>query len=226
MKKKVIMWFGMLLFSLILVGCEDIETTSSNNTQQESSEQTQSTSTKKKSKKKKSKKKTKKSSKKTIKKTSNSEKKKSSSKEKKVNKIYYDPDDENIKAVREECDSAYEDIIDVDRGRAFDSYFSTSTWISREDEEGEQYIEFIGVMPQAEYDISTDYKIKKGMQVHMFFENVSALAIDFGWKLVEEGYVCDSNGKNSFLLDEVVFLEDIAYEYYIKKTGQGDLLYY
>lgn len=226
MKKKVIMWFGMLLFSLILVGCEDIETTSSNNTQQESSEQTQSTSTKKKSKKKKSKKKTKKSSKKTTKKTSNSEKKKSSSKEKKVNKIYYDPDDENIKAVREECDSAYEDIIDVDRGRAFDSYFSTSTWISREDEEGEQYVEFVGVMPQAEESLSKDYTIKKGMQVHIFFEHVSALAIDFGWKLVEEGYVCDFNGKKRFLLDEVEFIEDAAYEYYIKKTGQGDLLYY
>lgn len=219
MKKKVIICFGILLFSLILVGCEDIETTSSNNTnntQQESSEQSQSTSTKKKSKKKKkSEKKTKKSSKKTTKKTSNSKKKKSSSKEKKINKIYYDPDDENVKAVREECDSAYEDIIDVDRGRAFDSYFSTSTWISREDEDGEQYVEFIGVMPRAEYDISTDYKIKKGMQVHMFFEHVSALAIDFGWKLVEEGYVCDSNGKNSFLLEEVGFLEDDAYEYYL-----------
>ena len=208
MKKKVVLWFSMLLIILVFVGCDDFETTSSNNTEQASSEQSKSTSKKKKSKKKKKKKK------------SNSKKKDTSSGNKKVNKRYYDSNDENVMAAREYCDDCYKDDFDIDSGRAFDAYFASSKWISQEDEDGNIYVEFIGINPISQEDLSKDFSIKKGMEVHLFFRQVTAFGINLDWKWDEKGFVCNSDGSNYHAMNTADDMIGSAYDYYLEKTGQ------
>lgn len=211
MKRKIYVWFGILFMSFILVGCEELDTASSNtNTEQTSSEQS------KKASKKKKKKKNKKKSKKKKKSVKRKKTKKSKVQSNKKNMVYYNPLDDDVKEVRKECKSEFEDIYDVDRGRAFDSYFAISKWKSREDD-GDVYVEFYGVFPEEK----EESQIESGMKVHITYEKTSALIWDLGWS-VQSAYLCDKNDEFICMLDGEgqSSLEEIAYAYYLMLTNQ------
>lgn len=183
MKKKIYVWFGILLISIILVGCEDAETALVDSTIQTSSEQTKQNSQKEK--KQKSKKKNKK--KKAI-------GKKNKEKVNGKNKIYYNPLDENIQTIREECISAFRDAYDVDRGRAFDSFFSSSKWISGEDDDGSACVEFVGALPKEKDNEYNELQVESGMKIHMIYEETRLAFLNCGFSL-QRTYVCDKNDK-------------------------------
>ena len=216
MKRKIYVWFGILFMSFILVGCEELDTASSNtNKEQTSSEQSKKASKKKK--KKKNKKKSKKK-KKSVKRKKT--KKKSKVQSNKKNMVYYNPLDDDVKEVRKECKSEFEDIYDVDRGRAFDSYFAISKWKSREDD-GDVYVEFYGVFPEEKDHEYEESQIESGMKVHITYEKTSALVWDLGWS-VQSAYLCDKNDEFICMLDGEgqSSLEEIAYAYYLMLTNQ------
>ena len=215
MKRKIYVWFGMLFISFMLVGCEDMETTSPNDTEQTVSAQSKKESNKK------EKKKNKKKSNKKKKGVKKKKAKNSKTESNKKNKVYYNPLDEDVKAVRQECWSEFEDIYDVDRGRAFDSYFAVSKWKSEKDD-GDVYVEFFGVFPEEKEHEYEDSQIESGMKVHIIYEKTSALIWNLGWS-VQSAYLCDKNDQFICMLDGEgqSALEEIAYGYYLMSTKQG-----
>lgn len=217
MKRKIYLWFGILFVSFMLVGCEELDAASSNtNTEQTSSEQSKKTSKKKK--KKKNKKKSKKKKKSAKKKKA---KKKSKTQSNKENMVYYNPFDKDVKSVREDCIYEYYNEYDVDRGRAFDSYFPSSKWTRKKDEDGDVYVEFVGIFPEEKDNAYEDTLIKGGYKLHMIYEEDSVLKIDLGWRLAS-AFLCDENDEYIYSLSdqEREGIEEYIFECYVRLTNQ------